>query len=450
VKQHKTILLFTLFALSFVSTLTLARTDARMDESLTPIGAERAGNASGTIPAWDGGIATALPGHKLGGHYEDPYANENPLFTITAANLEQYKENLSPGQIALLKKFPDYRMPVYPTHRSAAYPMEVYDATQQAVSNASLAPGGNGVLGVAAGFPFPLPKNGSEAIWNHLMSYRGETYAMNYVLAAITREGDFTPVRVEVELDYSYGNLSKTDAQREPNRLFNFLQSITSPARLAGGITLAHEPVDQVMETRTAWTYSPGQRRVRLAPEVSYDSPSATVDGLRTMDDTYMFNGAIDRYNWKLAGKKEMYIPYNSYALMNPKLKYTDLIRPGHLNPEYTRYELHRVWVVEATLKPEFRNIYSKRVFYLDEDSWTAMAADKYDARGELWRYAEAYSINMYDVPMLFDLVTMQYDLQSGRYAIGGLRNEEPWIWKPLRRSKGDYTPARLRNMGTR
>lgn len=423
---------------------------SQLGKSLTPIGAEKAGNAEGSIPPWEGGLTTAPAGHKPGVHYPDPYASEKPLFTISAANADQYKDRLSPGQMAMLKKYPGYKLPVYPTHRTAAYPKAVYEATLHAASHAKLAPGGNGVQGVEAGFPFPIPKDGQEAIWNHLLSYRGDTYATNFVQVMPTRDGAYTPVRMEMEYDYSYGSLNKSAKEKDPNRLLNFLQVFTAPARMAGTIVLVHEPIDQVKQSRSSWTYAPGQRRVRLAPEVNYDNPAGSADGLRTNDDFWMYNGAIDRYHWKLSGKKEMIVPYNSYAIMSPKLKIADLVKAGHLAPEHTRYELHRVWVVEATLKPEFRNVYSKRVFYLDEDSWSPVLIDKYDARGELWRFAESHNLQLYDVPMRYSGVDAMYDLQSGRYLAMGLRNEEPWFWKPLKRSPSDYTPASLRNLGVR
>ena len=440
-----------LMAITLTPLTALADTDAsQLGKSLTPVGAEKAGNADGSIPSWEGGLTTAPAGFKPGAHYPNPFPDEKPLFTITGANAEQYKEKLSPGQLAMLKKYATYKLPVYPSHRTASFPKQVYESTLYDATHAKLAPGGNGVQGADAGFPFPIPKDGQEAIWNHLLSYRGDTYATNFVQVMPTRDGAYTPVRMEMEYDFSYGNLSKSAKDKEPNKLLNFLQVFTEPARLAGSILLVHEPIDQVKQSRSSWSYSPGQRRVRLAPEVNYDNPAASADGLRTNDDFWMYNGAIDRYNWKLLGKKEMYIPYNSYAIMDPKLKIADLVRPGHLNQDYTRYELHRVWVVEATLKPEFRNIYTKRVFFLDEDSWAAVAIDKYDARGELWRVAEQHNLNLYDVPMRYGAVDTMHDLQSGRYIAMGLRNEEPWFWKPLKRTPADYTPANLRNLGVR
>lgn len=423
---------------------------AELGKDLTPLGAQLAGNSAGTIPAWTGGLTTPVAGFKAGGHYPDPYAGDKPTLTINAGNADQHKDKLSAGQIALLKKYPTWKMNVYPTHRSASYPKAVYDATAANVGVAKLAAGGNGVTGTTAGIPFPVPKDGLEAIWNALLRYKGDTYAMTWNQAAVTRDGAYTLVRFEYEYDFSYSNVSKPTAEREPNKLTNFLQVVTAPARLAGQVLLVHETVDQVKQPRSAWTYNPGQRRVRLAPNVAYDNPGTAADGLRTSDDFGMYNGATDRYDWKLVGKQEMYIPYNSYKLGGNTLKYADILKPGHINPDHARYELHRVWVVEATLKPGASHIYKRRTFYLDEDSWAIVVTDKYDARDQLWRVSEQHSMNFYDVPMFYGTVEVHHDLQSGRYIAMGLRNEESKVYQPIRRSAADFTPANLRNLGTR
>ena len=423
---------------------------AKLGTTLTPVGAERAGNAAGTIPAWTGGITTPVAGYQAGQHYPDPYASDKPLFTITPSNVDQYKANLSPGEVAMFKKYPDYKMIVYPTHRSASFPACHYAETKECAANARLSAGGNGVVGCSGGIPFPIPKNGNEAIWNSLLRYSGDTFGMNWDQAAVTRSGDYALVKFEYEYDFSYGNCSKPVSQREPNMKLNYLQTTTAPARLAGQILLVHETVDQAKEPRSAWTYNPGQRRVRLAPNVAYDNPGTAADGLRTNDDFGMYNGATDRYNWKLLGKREMYVPYNSYRLSDPKLKYSDILKPGHINQDLARYELHRVWVVDATLKPGMSHIYARRTFYIDEDSWAILLIDKYDGRGELWRTAELHNENWYNVPMFFGTVEVHNDLQSGRYIAMGLRNEEKMIYQPLKRTAADYTPSALRGMGTR
>lgn len=422
---------------------------AKLGKSLTPMGAEKAGNAAGTIPAWSGGITTTQAGFKTGNHYKDPF-NDKPLFTITAANAEQYKDQLSPGQMAMLKKYPTWKLNVYPTRRTASFPKGHYDETVANATRATLTEGGNGIKGTDGGVAFPIPQNGLEVIWNHLTRYRGESYATNWSQAAVTRDGSYTPVRFEYEFEFHYGSLTKKPEEREPNKLFNFLQSVTAPARLAGAILLVHEYADQVKDPRRAWTYNPGQRRVRLAPNVAYDNPGTAADGLRTNDDFQMFNGATDRYNWKLLGKKEMYVPYNSYKISGNELKMSDVLKPGHINPDAARYELHRVWVVEATLKPGSSHVYTKRVFYIDEDSWMNVLQDSYDARGQLWRTSEQHNINYADVPMQYPTVEVHYDLQSARYLAMSLRNDEKTVYVPIKRTAADFSPNGLRRAGVR
>ena len=428
---------------------------SQLGKTLTPMGAEVAGSADGSIPAWTGGIKSPGAGYKSGGHYPDPYAADKPTLTITGANADQYKNRLSAGQLAMLKKYPSWKLNVYPTRRSASFPQAHNNETIANASKAKLAPGGNGVLNTDGGVPFAIPENGLEAIWNHLLRYRGDTYATQWSQAAVTRDGSYTPVRFEYEYDFGYGNLQKSKAERSGGgemKIFNFLQEVTAPARLAGQILLVHEFVDQVSTPRRAWTYNPGQRRVRLAPNVAYDNPGTAADGLRTNDDFLMFNGATDRYNWKLLGKKEIYIPYNNYRLGTPGVKYDQLLTPGHINPDYTRYELHRVWVVEGTLKPGMRHVYSKRVLFLDEDSWGAAVVDQYDGRGDLWRVSQAFLKNYYELPTVWTALDTYHDLQSRTYSVLGLDSEERGTVDFAQPSPGDggFTPAAMRRKASR
>lgn len=419
---------------------------ARLGQDLTPMGAERAGNAAGTIPEWDGGLSSAPAGHVPGGHYADPFADDPILFTIDASNLDRYRDHLTPGQIALLEAYPTWKMNVYPTRRSAAFPEGHYDQTMANATRASMAPDGLTFRGTTGGIPFPIPESGAQAIWNHLVRYRGESYVMNWSQAAVTRTGSYTPVRFDYEYDFHYGSLTKSGDQIEAKKIANFLQTVTAPARLAGQILLVHEYLD----SRQAWIYNPGQRRVRLAPQVAYDNPGTAADGLRTNDDFVMYNGAIDRYSWELVGKREIYVPYNSYRVVGNTIRMADVLQAGHLNPDHTRYELHRVWVVEATLKDGTSHLYKRRTFYLDEDSWMALVVDKYDNRDQLWRVAEQHSINFYDIPMQYPALEVHHDLQSGRYIAMGLRNDEPQVYRLTEPRPARFTPAGLRGAGTR
>lgn len=422
---------------------------ARLGADLTPLGAEKAGNKDGTIPAWEGGITKPPASYKVGMHHPDPFADDKVLFTITGANLDQYKDKLTAGHQALLKAYDSYKMPVYPTRRSASNPQRIYDATKKVAATAELVDGGNGVKGTVNGVPFPVPKSGIEVIWNHLLRYRGDRAARYIGQAAVTRGGDYTLVKFEDEFNTVYSQEGMTEAALQ-NKISYFKQVVTSPARLAGDMLLVHETLDQVKEPRAAWIYNPGQRRVRRAPNVAYDNPGTAADGLRTSDQFDMFNGATDRYDWKLLGKKELYVPYNSYKLHSDKLKLKDIVTPLHPNPEYTRYELHRVWVVEATLKAGARHLYKKRTFYVDEDSWQVLAVDQYDNRDQLWRVSEGHVINYYELPAIWSTLEVHLDLQAGRYLAIGLDNESKMYDFNIKRTLEDYTPSALRYEGTR
>jgi len=422
---------------------------ARLGKDLTPLGAEKAGNADGTIPPWEGGITQPPAGYKPGMHHPDPYADDQVLFTITAANMGDYADKLTPGHQAMLKTYDTFKMKVYPTHRSASYPQRIYDATIRNATSAELSEGGNGIHGALMGVPFPIPKEGVEVIWNHLTRYRGDIASRKIAQAAPTRSGSYTEVVFEDEFDMVYSQEGQTEESLN-NRILYFKQKVVAPARLAGGVLLVHETMDQVKEPRAAWLYNPGQRRVRRAPNVAYDNPGTAADGMRTSDQFDMFNGAPDRYEWTLVGKKEMYVPYNDYLLHSDKLKHKDILTPLHVNPEYLRYELHRVWVVEANLRPGTSHIYKRRTFYVDEDSWQVLLVDQYDNRDQLWRVSEGFVINYYDIPALWTTLEVHTDLQAGRYLAIGLDNEFEMYNFHIERTLEDYTPAALRREGVR
>ncbi len=421
---------------------------------LTPMGAEKAGNAAGTIPAWDGGIKSAadagFPGFESGGHHPDPFASDQPRFTITAANMAQHADKLTAGHQAMLKLYDTFSMKVYPTRRSAAFPQRIYDATAKIAATARLTEDGNGVVGAVIGIPFPQPESGLEAIWNHTLRYRQDQSIRNIGQAPVLRDGSYTLVKL---VDSSIAVYHREGATEESidNTLLMFKQHITAPARLAGTVLLVHDTLNQVKESRKAWVYNPGQRRVRRAPNIAFDNPGTGSDGLRTSDQLDMFNGSPERYNWELVGKKEMYLPYNAYKLHSNKLTYDDIIRPLHLNPEHLRYELRRVWVVDATLKEGTSHIYKRRTFYIDEDSWQVLHVDQYDNRDQLWRVSEGHVINYYDVPVIWTTLEVHYDLQSGRYLAVGLNNEEAiTIDFSADLQESDFSVSALRRAGRR
>jgi len=435
------------------STLTWAKLSAdeiaRLGKDLTPVGAERAGNADDSIPAWTGGITAPPAGYEKGDHHPDPYAGDKPVVVITSENVDQYADNLTAGHQAMLNLYPSFKMNIYPTHRSASSPERIYDMTRKYSATAELVNGGDGVTGTVNGIPFPIPKSGIEVLWNHLLRYRGEVASREISQAALTRGGGYTLVKFDDEFYLRYSVKDITEEQLD-NKILLFKQEVTAPPRLAGNILLVHETLDQIKEPRAAWVYNPGQRRVRRAPNVGYDNPGTASDGIRTNDQFDMYNGAPDRYNWKLVGKKEVYVPYNSYKLHSDDLRYEDILTPLHINPDHLRYELHRVWVVEATLKEGSRHLYKRRTFYIDEDSWQILSVDIYDNRDQLWRVSEGHPISYYEVPTFWTTLEVHTDLQTGRYIAIGLDNESSMYDFDIERTLKDYSPGALRRSGKR
>ncbi len=423
---------------------------AQLGNELTPLGGEKAGNADGTIPAWDGGLTQAPSGYTAGGYYVDPYAGDAIKVTITSGNMAEHADKLTEGHKALLKTYPDsFKMNVYPTHRSAAAPQHIYDATKQIAGAAKLTADGNGVDNAIIGIPFPVPSNGLEAIWNHILRWRAGFAEREIAQAAPTRGGDYTLVEFSDQFNLQYSQQGMT-AEQLNNIILYFKQEVKAPARLAGGVLLVHETLNQKAEDRKAWLYNPGQRRVRRAPNVAFDNPGTASDGIRTNDQFDMYNGSPERYNWKLVGKKEMYVPYNNYKLQDPSVKYADILKPLHINSDLPRYELHRVWVVDATLKEGARHLYKRRTFYIDEDSWQILAVDQYDNRDQLWRVSEGFAINHYNVPNLWTTLEVHTDLQAGRYIAIGLTNEsKPYNFNATF-TASEFTPAALRRSGRR
>lgn len=420
---------------------------ARLGQDLTPLGGERAANAAGTIPVWEGGLTTPPASYQPGMHHPDPYAGDAVLYSVNAQNLGQYQQVLPAGLQTLLQAHPDYKLRVFQTRRSAAAPQYVYDATKANATKAELIAGGNGVSGAAAGVPFPILQNGQEAIWNHIMRFRGEQIHMVANHVAVLANGSYSLVLRDREIYFVYGRQGAQEADLN-NTLFHYKYSVTAPSKLAGSALLVEETIDQVMAIRKAWRFNRGERRVRRLPMLAYDALTPDTNGMSLADQTDVYNGAPDRYEWKLQGKQEMLVPYNSYAVHQKGIPYEQILKSKTLNPDLLRYELHRVWVVEADLRTGFSHPYAKRRFYIDEDSWQILAVDLYDKGGKLIGLQESHPISYYDVPVFSSTLETIYDFKGSRYFVDGLDNNEPMYDFKANISPRSFSPASLRQQG--
>jgi len=420
---RKTLIAIAIASLATAAAAVTPEEAKQLGTTLTAVGAEKAGNKDGTIPEYTGGLKEVPPSFKKGsGIRPSPFEAEKPRLVIDAKNAAQYGDKLTEGTKELLKRYPTMRLDVYPTQRVVALPQKVLANTAKNAVATKSVNGGLGVEGMLPGVPFPMPKTGSEAMWNHLVRYTGVAYNLKYETYNVDAAGVPSLVTAgSLVNEFPLYDAKRADTPaKDTDAYWKVKVAYTGPARRAGEAMMLVDSINPMAQPRRAWQYLPGQRRVKLAPDLAYDTPNPGAAGAATYDDVSVFNGAIDRYDWKLVGKKEMYVPYSTYRLTYHKPA-SDITKPQHLNPDLVRWELHRVWVVEATLKADKRHIYAKRVFFLDEDSWTALASDQYDARGQLFRSSFAFPSQSYDVQAPFGDTFAIYDFTSGVYNISGL-----------------------------
>lgn len=418
----------------------------RLGTTLTAVGAEKEANKDGSIPAYAGGLVTPPAGFKEGGSRPDPFAGDKPVLVIDGNGMAAHAERLTEGSKALLQKYPGYRMDVYPTHRSAAFPVFVTENTVNCATTAKAAEDGRSMEGCRAGFPFPIPRNGLEAMWNHLVRFNGVASEVDYSNWHVDPAGNPTmTIQGSMIEELPYWNTATSDRETMFRRRIDY----TGPARKAGEALLVIEPLSFVEKSRRAWQYLPGTRRIKTAPDLTFDTPNASAAGKATVDDTNVFSGSMERYAFKLVGKKEMYIPYNTYRLAY-EAKPEELLKPNYLNPDLVRWELHRVWIVEATLREGMRHVYARRVFYLDEDSWVAVASDQYDGEGRLFRSSFAFVAPSYEVPAPVAFPHSIYDFVAGGYSLSGRAMEAGRIRHVKPRPDREWTPDVLLGSGLR
>ena len=398
---------------------------AKLGKELSPVGAEKAGNKEGTIPAWTPQSQIA---YKPGEYPSDPALEaEKPLFTITAADVPKYAAKMTEGHKELFKRYPQtYKMQVYPSHRNFNFPAKYLEETVKNATRASLE-GVDNPKGAFVGFPFPIPTSGAEPVWNHRVKFRGSMIRRYNNQMIVQQNGKFTLTKIVEDVKFYYANLNNaTPIELKPGADFlRYLSETISPPRVAGTFILVHEKAGEGSEGRSAWLYAPALKRIRRAPAVCCDNPYEGTDGHQFYDQVDMYNGVLERFSWKLVGKKEMYIPYNSYRISGPKTKYADIAKPNHVNSDITRYELHRVWVVEAENKTDQRHTFKKRVLYFDEDSWNIVAVDDYDQQGKLLQFQEGHPIQYRDVLAVTTQPEVIYHFDSGRYFVTAMNNED-------------------------
>ncbi|HVK98375.1 MAG TPA: DUF1329 domain-containing protein [Dongiaceae bacterium] len=392
---------------------TTARDATRLQKDLTPIGAERAGNRDGSIPAWN---ADQL-GDDAHLQWLQQITTEEPLFIIDQSNLAQYRDQLSVGLQAMFARYPDsFAIPVYKTRRTARQPQWTYDNTRRNLADARISESGDEILQAWPGTPFPIPHSPHEVMWNHQLRWKGIYLKLHLYETTVFSTQAQAPLETLIESWASFYDPTRQTPQLDDWRAAYYFSRILGPAKLAGGGLLIHSSLQPKQRPSQAWVYLAGERRMRRSPVLGYDSPIFNSEGLRVVDEIDIFNGALDRYEWKLLGKRELFIPYNNQKMRYNRCDDSSALDRGHLKPYTMRFEKHRVWVVDATLKPGFKHLYPRRTFYLDEDTWSIALVDIYDKNGKLWRNTMRFAAYYEAMPGIFSALDSFHDLKVGAF----------------------------------
>ena len=397
---------------------------ARLGKDLTPWGAEVAGNKDGSIPAYSGGQHTLPAGFKPDGggkRWVDPYAGEKPVVQITAQNMAQYEDKLLGSTKEMFARFPKtFRIDVYPSHRSVWVPDWVNENSIKNASSAKIDTDGFGLTNAFGGTPFPVPKTGIEVWWNNEARYKG-TYHQNNVATWTVDSAGHKSLNGAFNSELYFPNFDPEVGRDKfiagDGLYYKVYNDYSAPASRVGEVSLGLTWYDQSKHPAKGWSYTPGTRRVRSTPDLFYDTPCPGYNGGITMDDIQMTYGPQDRFDWKLVGKKEVYIPYNNYTQQFVTTS-SHTATPNHPNPDDIRWELHRAWVIEGTPKKGVRHIYSKKVLYVDEDMG-ATNMETYDQGGKMFRAGWSTMVQLYDIGVPYALGNFFFDFSTGSYWIG-------------------------------
>jgi uncharacterized protein DUF1329 len=442
--------------------VTLEQAD-HLGEDLTAIGAEKAGNAEGTIPAYEGGEAP-LPGWSWGKvrwRYSK-FKEEQPLFSIDASNVDRHAEHLTDAQITALKTVTGYRMDIYPSHRTCNIDATYAQRTRQNATEARIgADGWSLEHAKTAGVPFPIPQSGVEAMYNARMRPQGIGYRIAKGTTMISpRPGsrEFTSYAWSLETFVPSQAVEKEAVESSGAVDFYVHYTYAEPAAMRGqafiGISFENKEPEQ-------YQYFPGQRRVRRLPNYVFDAPVVGYENQYLNDEQLMQWSTLDRFEYRLVGKKEIYVQNNSLRMQDFEGKRDEAFGNSFVNPAYRRFELHRMWVVDARLKPGFQHLVPHRIYYLDEDSWSIAAVTEYDKDGKVWKLLESSQVPIWELGGSCGFLAYTiWDLQGGRYVAdfsmigtGGdakwIRTGDPDANQP--QFKADfYTPETLRAISER
>jgi hypothetical protein len=439
---------------------------ALLKTKLTPLGAERAGNADGSIPPWTGGLAEPLLPETQPIDIGVVYGGDEAFQTVDKGNVAQFATLLTPGTQEMIRKF-GFSIKIFQTCRTAAAPQYVYDNTAQNVTRTQFDPAavGMGFTGAYGGTPFPIidtgnPKiGGAQLIWNHLTSWRGISLYTKYAPRFVVADGKLILSAVAISR-FIYPYYDPEGGPETYKGWFSKVRRYCMPLNLSGwspGYWSGDDPEQQKLANAASWcspmwngdemltcfstnaTTTPDMMFCvrRASDEITSFVPMGTANAIKIpqefniyagfdpaaakiagLDEYSCFNGTPMQYDWRFINKEEMLVPYNCNAMhFHPA---QEVLQPKFPSPDIVRWEKHRVWIVEAQLKPGQTNALARRRLYIDEDSWLALLGEGYDAGGNMIKYHSVYNRCVGSLPATCELGSMVFDLTTGNYVFEG------------------------------
>lgn len=434
---------------------------AQLGKNLTPFGAIKAGTKDGKVPPYTGGLKKSqIPSsYKPGsGRYPNPFAGSKPLYTVTAQDMSKYSKYLTLGEKAALKAYPHkFLMHVYKSHRTDRYPKWVLKNTVKNATRAHMVGkvAGDGVAGAYGGIPFPIPHGklaGYQLLWNYYLRWQGVYVKSRWPIWYTDSNGhkNLTGFYWDYVIPYYNPNAHKMHGWAYREMTFRYY----APASLVGTSSLQDFSMNYSKHQKMTWVYNPGTRRVRIAPAYRYDTPVASVGGVYNYDQQDGYGGRPNQYHFKVLGREEKLIPYNDYKMCTlTTSKQMMKGRGGEMfNPNPARWEMHRVWVVQATLKKGKRNVYQKRRFYIDEDSYIMVEADVWDHSGNLVDVGWGYPFLTYGKTPSMQPCFASVNMNQGTYLLA-VQLGDPKSYMKVYGHMPDmqkFTPSSLQRSGVR
>jgi len=338
-----------------------------------------------------------------------PYNTTTPTFdgltvgmTINSSNVDKFKDILDPAMYMFIKRG-DTEIKVGETTSFDLHPSYV-DATKKYTDGITLGEKVGQISDSQAGRPFPQepsmddPRAGEKLAWNYKYGYNWGDSAVIQPFYWKFRNMNNSKVERTIVMDFNFLNFTRRTSTAptpaitpNPSNMFRSIyMKVLEPFDLKNTQLLIHRFEDDT-KLDNSYLYLGFQRRVRRLS--SGQTTDAFLGSASMIEDFEGYNGRISDMKWTYKGTQNILLPFFNHNDM-PKdpdvYKSSDGFQmiayggKGNCFPEVT-YQLRKAYVVEAEPVDENHPI-SKRIHYIDAQTFVLPRNVIYDRKGELWK----------------------------------------------------------------